>query len=43
MVPAPAIDSVTTWLRQAAPQRKVAAAVHPSEGPTKFFEYYPSA
>jgi hypothetical protein len=43
MVPAPAIDSVTTWLRQAAPQGKVAAAVHPPEGPTKFFEYYPSA
>src|ERR1035438_2971271 len=43
MVPAPAIDSVTTWLRQAAPQRKVAAAVHSAEGPTKFIEYYPSA
>ena len=43
LVPTPAIDSVTTWLRQAAPQRKVAAAVHPPEGPTKFIEYYPSA
>jgi hypothetical protein len=43
MVDATALDGVTTWLRQAAPQRKVAAAVHPPEGPTKFFEYYPSA
>ena len=43
MVDTPAVDSVTTWLRQAAPQRKVAAAVHPAEGPTKFFEYYPRA
>ena len=43
MVDKPAVESVTTWLRQAAPARKVAAAVHPAEGPTKFFEYYPSA
>jgi hypothetical protein len=42
MVLTPAIDSVTTWLRQTAPQRKVAIAVHPAESPTKFFEYYPS-
>ena len=43
MVNTPSIDSVTTWLRQAAPQRKVAIAFHPAESPTKFFEYYPSA
>ena len=33
--------SVTEWLRQAAPERKLATAVHQSEAPTKFFEYYP--
>src|SRR5205085_765113 len=35
MVATPAIDNVTTWLRQTAPQRKVATAVHPPEGPPK--------
>jgi hypothetical protein len=43
MVDTPAVDSVTMWLRQAAPDRKVAVAVHPSDTPTKFLEYYPSA
>jgi hypothetical protein len=43
MVETPAIESVTEWLRQAAPQRKVATAVHPAEGPTRFLEFYPSA
>lgn len=43
MVPMPAIEGVTAWLRQSAPRRKVATAVHQSEGPTKFFEYYPSS
>jgi hypothetical protein len=43
MVAPPAIDGLTQWLRQAAPQRKVATAVHPAEGPTRFFEYYPSS
>jgi hypothetical protein len=37
------IEGVTRWLRQAAPQRKVATAIHPNEGPTKYFEYYPSS
>jgi hypothetical protein len=43
MVASKAMDSVTLWLRQAAPRRKIAAALHPAEGPTKYFEYYPSA
>ena len=43
MVAAKATESVTAWLRQAAPRRKIAAATHPAEGPTKYFEYYPSA
>ena len=41
MVAAPAVEGVTKWLRQIAPQRKLATAVHPNEGPTKYFEYYP--
>jgi hypothetical protein len=41
MVATSAVDGVTTWLRQVAPQRKLATAVHPNEGPTKYFEYYP--
>jgi len=41
MVAAAAVEGVTTWLRQVAPQRKLATAVHPNEGPTKYFEYYP--
>ena len=41
MVAATAMDSVTTWLREVAPQRKLATAVHQTEGPTKYFEYYP--
>lgn len=43
MVATPALDEVTRWLRQTAPRKKVATAVHKSEGPTKFFEYYPSS
>ncbi len=43
MVAAAAIDAVTQWVRQWAPKRKVSTAVHPAEGPTKFFEYYPSS
>jgi hypothetical protein len=43
MVAPPAVDGVTLWLRQVAPQRKLATAVHPNEGPTKYFEYYPRA
>jgi hypothetical protein len=43
MVDPASIDSVTQWVRQAAPKRKVATAVHPAEGPTKYFEYYPSS
>lgn len=43
MVATAAIDGVTQWVRQSAPKRKVATAVHPAEGPTKFFEYYPSS
>jgi len=41
MVNAPAMDGVTTWLREVAPSRKLATAVHQAEGPTKYFEYYP--
>jgi len=41
MVDSPAVDGITTWLREIAPQRKVVTAVHPNEGPTKYFEYYP--
>ncbi len=37
------LEGFTAWLRQAAPSRKLATALHPAEGPTKFFEYYPSA
>ena len=43
MVETAAIDGVTLWVRQSAHKRKVATAVHPAEGPTKFFEYYPSS
>ena len=43
MVESKAVEGVTAWLRQAAPTRKLATALHPAEGPTKFFEYYPSA
>lgn len=43
MVDPPAVDGVTKWLRQVSPQRKLATAVHPNEGPTKYFEYYPRA
>ena len=43
MVAAPAVADITNWLRQIAPQRKLATAIHPNEGPTKFFEYYPGA
>ncbi|HUI77265.1 MAG TPA: hypothetical protein VLY24_05100 [Bryobacteraceae bacterium] len=43
LVNAPSVADVTQWLRQSAPQRKVATAVHPNEGPTKYFEYYPQA
>jgi hypothetical protein len=43
MVAAPAVEEVTTWLRQTAPRKKVATVVQPSEGPPKFFEYYPKA
>ena len=43
MVASKAMESVTAWLRQAAPRRKIATAMHPAEGPTKYFEYYPSA
>jgi len=43
LVATKATESVTAWLRQAAPRRKIATAMHPAEGPTKYFEYYPSA
>jgi len=43
MVAASDVAGVTIWLKQAAPLRKLATAVHPNEGATKFFEYYPSA
>ena len=43
MVDTPALDGVTAWLRQSAPRKKVATAVHKPETPTKFFEYYPSS
>ena len=42
MVDPPDVDGVTRWLRQVAPLRKLATAVHPSEGPTKYFDFYPS-
>src|SRR5215467_4450581 len=42
LVTAPAVESVTTWLRQVAPQRKLATAVHPNEGPTKIFRILPA-
>jgi hypothetical protein len=38
-----AMASFTKWLQEVAPQRKLATAVHPNEGPTKYFEYYPGA
>jgi len=38
-----AVDTVTDWVRQVAPKRKVGAVVHLPEGRPKFFEYYPSA
>ena len=41
MIDAPAVEGVTQWLRQVAPQRKLATSVHPNEGPPKYFEYYP--
>src|SRR5689334_3095516 len=41
LVAAPELDGVTTFLREVAPKKKVATAVHPNEGPTKYFEYYP--
>jgi hypothetical protein len=37
-----ATDGATSWLRAAAPERKIATTYHPSEGLPKFFEYYPS-
>lgn len=43
MVDAQGVAPLTGWLRQVAPQRKLATAVHPSEGPTKYFEYYPTS
>ena len=36
MVDPPAVDGITRWLRQVAPLRKLATAVHPSEGPTRY-------
>jgi hypothetical protein len=42
MVPFAQLEPVTDWLKQAAPKRKVGVAFHPAEGPTKYFEYYPS-
>src|SRR5262245_22724693 len=41
IVAASELDGVTTWLKQVAPQRKLATAVHSNDGPTKYFEYYP--
>jgi hypothetical protein len=38
-----ALSDITGWLLAAAPERKIATALHPDEGPTKFFEYYPGA
>ncbi|HEY1183579.1 MAG TPA: hypothetical protein VGE89_05300 [Bryobacteraceae bacterium] len=38
-----ALPEVTAWLLAAAPERKAATAVHPAEGPPKYFEYYRAA
>ena len=43
MVDAKALPDVNAWLLAAAPERKIATALHPAEGPTKHFEYYPAA
>jgi hypothetical protein len=43
MVTMPNLDGVSNWLRQSAPRKKVATAVHMPEGATKYFEYYPSS
>jgi hypothetical protein len=43
LVEVKALSDVTGWLVAAAPERKIATALHPDEGPTKYFEYYPSA
>ncbi len=42
LVDANIIPALTSWLLAAAPERKIATAVHPAGSPTKFFEYYPS-
>lgn len=38
-----ALSDITGWLLAAAPERKISTALHPDEGPTRFFEYYPGA
>ena len=43
MVAPPDIEGITRWLQQVAPLRKLATAVHPNEGPTRYFEYHPRA
>jgi hypothetical protein len=43
LVEATALSDVTAWLLEAAPERKIATALHQAGGPTKYFEYYPGA
>jgi hypothetical protein len=43
IVATPNVQALTEWLRKVAPKRKVATAIHPNDGPTTYFEYYPSA
>jgi len=43
LVEAKALPDINAWLLAAAPERKIATALHPAEGPTKYFEYYPAA
>jgi len=40
-VPAKGLPEITNWLLAAAPEKKIATAVHRADGPTKFVEYYP--